>query len=39
MIKQFGNFKFVWGATGWGWKLYGIIGYVNKWFIGVSVKE
>jgi hypothetical protein len=26
------------GATGWGWRLFGI-GYKSKWFLGFSMRD
>jgi len=30
--------KVLWGYTGWGWKMFGLIGTENKWFFGLSKK-
>ena len=30
--------KFWFGATGWGWRLWGV-SKGDKWFIGLSVKQ
>ena len=31
--------RLLFGYPGWGWKMWGILGKENRWFVGFSMQE